>query len=164
MCDPRYLKCLVSSMYLSSIVARCVSAHMSCMWSSETEGLYIYFLRRLFFFCIVFWAVTFLEVEVVDGRVVVLRIRLGWVVFCYSSGCLEYPDGGGKMHSVLEALPFFRMCIAMPTFLNWALTMLMPFIGSSLELKMKAPSSTYKVCGKTIGYEMQCFVTVIAYP
>ena len=105
-----------------------------------------------------------MEVEVVDGRVVVLRIKLGWLVFCSCSGCLKYRGRGGKMHSVLEVLPFFRMCIAMPNFLNWALMMLMPLIRSSLELKMKAPSSMYKICCKIIEYEMQCFITIIAYP
>ena len=41
------------------------------------------------------------------GGVVMLQSRLEMVVLFSNVGCLKYPGGGGKMHSVLEALPFF---------------------------------------------------------
>ena len=50
------------------------------------------------------------------------------------------------MHSVFEALPLRPICIYRPNISKNLLISVTPLIRSSHELKMKAPSSRYKIC------------------
>ena len=54
--------------------------------------------------------------------------------------------GGIKMHSVFEAILFRPMCISSPNVLKRELISSAPLIRSDLEVKKKAPSSTYRIC------------------